>query len=107
MIKKIIIPITCLLVGVASGLLLAIELFAVDVDLLAIPYSNSPVVLEEALLLNQEGLSVSIPKGTNLNFKYAPKGMHVYSIEIFGGYGVIPKTKPAEHGKYFYITSGE
>lgn len=49
------------------GLLLSIRLFAIDVDLLAMPYINTPVTLAKDITIVQNDVEVSLPKGMKLN----------------------------------------
>jgi len=107
MMKKIAISFILLIAGAIGGFLLTINLFAVDIDLLAIPYSNTPVVLMEDITIEQGGISVVLPKGSKITYRFAPKGMPVYAVDIVGDYGVRPDTQPINQGSYFYVQSAE
>jgi len=107
MMKKIAISFILLITGAVGGFLSAINLFAVDIDLLAIPYSNTPVVLMEDITIEQGEISVVLPKGSKMTYRFAPKGMPVYAVDIIGDYGVRPDTQPINQGSYFYVQSPE
>ena len=87
-----------LLVGVAGGIVVAVKVFAIEVDLLAIPYSNTSVKLTESISIEQGSISRMLPAGSEITFKYAPKGMPVYSLDIIGEYGGQLETIPLEQG---------
>ncbi len=105
--KKIAIYVTLLIIGVTSGFTLAINLFAVETDLLWAPYSNSPVALTESITIEQGDITIELPKGSVITYKYAPKGMPIYLIDLVGDYGSILKTQPQDKKRYFNILTNE
>jgi hypothetical protein len=52
--------------GCIIGIAICVYLFAIDIDLLAVPYLNRPVVLNESVEITQGGIQTILPKGTKL-----------------------------------------
>lgn len=64
--KLILVGGAALIVGVLVGWIAAIKTFAVDIDVLGIPYSNEPVIATRDLRIAQGDIELTIPKGTTL-----------------------------------------
>ena len=100
--KKFLVTIMTLLIGFIIGLYVAIFLFAIDVDILGIPYSNTTIELDRDLHVTQGDLSVEIPKGSQLEYEYSIKSTPIYSLKIIG---MLEKPFPEvtdDNEKYFF-----
>ena len=84
MTKVIIFSSVFLVLGFIAGLLTGIYMFAVDVDLLGLPYSNSPVVASNDVVVTQGDLKITIPKGATLTYRYSAKDEPYYALDIVG-----------------------
>jgi len=101
--KIIVITFISLIIGAISGCILVIKLFAIDIDLLALPYSNTPVVLMENITIEQDQIAIKLPKGSEITYKYSLKGMPVYSVDVIGNLDLKIVTKPIDRKGYFYV----
>ncbi len=72
------------LLGLVIGTIATIKLFGLhDIDLLSLPYENKSVVLEDSVTLNQKGVRINLPKGTELTLVYrSPEGVGIFSIPV-------------------------
>ena len=75
----------CIL-GLIAGIIVSVHLFAIDVDILAIPYLNKGVVLTEDIVIEQDNIQLSIPKGTQLTLRLQMPGMDRYGIDFYVPY---------------------
>lgn len=89
--------------GVVIGFLGAVWLFAIDVDLLAVPYLNQPEKTTQEVVVVQDSLSVAIPKGATVIHKSSPKGLPIYALEFVGDLSTPSITQPSETRQYFYV----
>ncbi len=89
--------------GSVVGFLVAVKLFAIDIDLLAVPYLNKPVTTTEPFTASNGSLSVVVPAGVILVHRYSPKGVPVYAVELVGTLAGRPRTVPANEVGYFYV----
>jgi len=101
--KKIMIAIVFML-GFALGVIGTIKLFAIKgIDITSLPYKNEGVILQETVLIKQNGISVTLPKGTELNLLYRmPEGLGIFSIPLAFSTRAEPKISPLpKRAKYF------
>ncbi|MCZ4307156.1 hypothetical protein O4G98_20695 [Zoogloeaceae bacterium G21618-S1] len=91
------------LAGAVVGFLGAVKLFAIDVDLLSVPYANEPVTTTEPFTASDGAHSLVVPAGASLIHRYSPKGVPVYSLEFVGTLSSSPRTVPASDTGYFYV----
>lgn len=81
--------ITIFLAGFVVGIVATMRLLAIkDVEVRALPYENQGVVLQEQLVVQQNGINLILPKGIELNVLYrGGQGSSVYYIPLtFGPY---------------------
>lgn len=69
-------------IGFILGFMSSVYLFAIEIDLLAVPYLNVGVETTEDLLATQNGRELSIPKGTQMLFTKRRPGSNEYQILI-------------------------
>lgn len=100
--KQFLITIFTLLIGFTIGLYAAIFIFAIDVDILGIPYSNTTVELDRDLHVTQGELSIEIPKGSQLEYEYSIKSTPIYSLKIIGKLGKPFPEVADDNDKYFF-----
>lgn len=81
--SKIGIFIGALIVGFVLGLIAAIYLFAIDVDVLAIPYVNKGIVTKEDILISQNDILLEIPKGTEMTLVRRTPGAEEYALHFY------------------------
>ncbi len=82
-------------VGFLLGIIAAIRLFAIkDIDILSLPYKNQGVLLQEQVVVQQNGVNLILPKGMELNVLYhSPEGFSIYCIPLTFGPYQEPKTQ--------------
>jgi hypothetical protein len=76
-----------IILGVCLGVIASIYLFAVEVDIPAIPYVNKGVKTNEDITLEQDEMQLRIPKGAQFELVRDSLAGRVYAI-----YFVIPET---------------
>jgi hypothetical protein len=81
-IKKITYSLLLVLAGFLLGSLTMIRLFAIDVDMLAIPYINKGVILEKDIAIAQDDIVLEIPKGAQMLWTRRLPGSNEYCILI-------------------------
>jgi hypothetical protein len=81
--KKIGTVIIVLAVGFMIGLVTSIYLFAIDVDVLAIPYVNEGIVTKEDILIEQNDILLEIPRGTQMTLIRRMPGTNEYAIYFY------------------------
>ena len=79
---KLITSVLLILSGFIVGVLASIYLFAIDVDLLAIPYVHKGVKTTKDLVAVQNDLSLHIPKGTQMLLTRRMPSSNEYCILI-------------------------
>ncbi len=84
------------------GFYAAVAVFAIDVDLLGAPYSNTTVQFSKDRILKQGESQVLLPAGTKLTYSYSIKGVPIYSLNIVGGFGEQPPETKETEKPYFY-----
>lgn len=96
------------MIGTVIGLVTAIKMFAIDVDVLAIPYINKGVRLTENATIEQHGIQICIPGGTELLMaREMPEG-NVYMLSIYSfDMNSIFKTKPIGTKAKAFIALGD
>jgi hypothetical protein len=82
-------------VGFLLGIIATIKLFGIkDIDILSLPYRHHGVVLQEQVVVEQDGINLILPKGMEFNVLYhAPEGFSIYYIPLTFGPYQQPKTK--------------
>ena len=88
--------------GFATGFWAAVSLFAINVDLLGLPYSNTAVVAQKSAIVENGNIRISIPQGTKLIYQYSAKEQPFYALPIVGE----PFTEPfvkADNWNYFWV----
>lgn len=91
------------IVGFIGGLLVTIEAFGGDIDLLAIPYMNTPVVAEQNLMLTQGPHRVEVPEGAVLVHRYTVMGEAHYALEFVGLPGVAGPVSTTQEEEIFRL----
>lgn len=101
--KKIMIVVVFLL-GFALGVMVTIKLFAIkEIDITSLPYQNEGVILQETVVIEQNGISITLPKGTELNLICRmPEGVGIFSMPLMFSSRAEPKISPlSKRAKYF------
>jgi len=70
------------LFGVIGGILITIYLFAIDVDLMGIPYINKGIVTQTPLILKQNSIKFILPEGAELTLIRRIPGANEYVIPV-------------------------
>ncbi len=91
------------IVGFIGGLFSAIEAFGGNIDLLAIPYMNTPVVAEQNLVLTQGPHKVEVPEGAVLVYRYTVMGAAHYALEFVGLPGVADPVSTTQEEEIFRL----
>ena len=73
-----------LVAGFATGAFTIAHIFAINIDLLGVPYSNSPVVAPSDIVVKQGDIKLIIPKGATLMYRYSAKETPYYVLHIVG-----------------------
>lgn len=68
--------------GFCLGIVVAIQLFAIKIDLLGVPYANSPIVTTVDMYAMGDTTQISIPKGTPLVYLYTAKDVSFYALPL-------------------------
>ena len=92
------------LAGFVLGIVATMRILAIkDVEVRALPYENQGVVLQEQLVVQQNGINLILPKGMELNVLYrGGQGSSVYYIPLtFGPYQEPKTTDLATRAKFF------
>ena len=96
---------TALAIGVAIGAFASIHLFAVDVDLLSLPYINEGVTLADDVEIEQNGRTIIVPKGTELTWVRRMPGGDAYTLQILSLEIHAPvKTEPIPERAASFVT---
>jgi hypothetical protein len=85
--QRIITAVIILVLGFCLGVIASIYLFAVDVDIPAIPYVNKGVVTNQDISLEQNGIYLRIPGGSQFRLI-----RHSVAGDIYAIYFYIPLT---------------
>lgn len=74
-----------LIIGIIVGIVVTINLFSIDIDVLGIPYINQGIKFTENIIVEQDGTGtkLSIPKGTELLLERKMPEGEVYTIRIY------------------------
>jgi len=72
-----------LVLGVCLGVITSIYLFAVDVDIPAIPYVDKGVKTNQDIELEQDGIYLRIPKGSQFKLVRHSLAGDIYSIYFY------------------------
>jgi len=94
-----------LILGFVSGLTAAVKLFALDIDILAMPYANTAIVLDKEMHIQQGDVKLTIPAGAVIEHKYTIKSVPIYSLPIVGNLGDKPIEITNPKWKSFYADS--
>ena len=105
--KKILQSLILIVIGIVIGVVATIELFAIDVDLLGVPYANKPVIATQDLVATQGDTEILIPEGTVLRFKYYAKEAPFYSLPISGEPFADLPLEDTDQIAHFYLKSPE
>lgn len=70
------------LLGVIAGILISVYLFAIDVDLMSIPYVNKGVLIKKPLTLKQNSIEMTLPQGAELTLVRRMPGANEYVIPV-------------------------
>ncbi len=99
--------ISIFVLGFLLGAFAMIKLFAIkDVNIFALPYKNQGVVLKEQMVIEQNGISLTLPKGTELNVLYnAPEGTSIYYLPLTFGPYQEPQTDYLSTQAKFFVES--
>ena len=82
--REAIISVASILIGVVCGFMLAVKLFAIEIDVLGIPYKNQSVVATKDIKAAQGDIEITIPRGSKIIHRYTAEEVPVYSIEVDG-----------------------
>lgn len=72
-----------LVVGFGLGIIAAIYLFAIEVDILALPYLNEGVATTEDIFFEQNDILLEIPKGTQMTLVRRMPGTNEYALYFY------------------------
>ncbi len=81
--RQIILALVFLILGTGLGFFLSVKLFAVDFDIMAVPYVNKSVVLKNDMVVEGKAAKLTIPKGSELMLVRHMPGGNEYSLPIF------------------------
>lgn len=101
--KYIIIILASCTLGLIIGLYAAAQLFALNIDLLGIPYKNEPVTLLSDITINQGNISFVIPKGATITRDYTAKGTTYLSLQIIGAPMTEPPIESSGGDRLFFV----
>jgi len=73
-----------LVVGGIAGFTVAVNVFAINIDVLGIPYKNIPVQTTKDVTIEQGKNKIIIPKGSTVQYGYTAKEQPYYFIEFYG-----------------------
>lgn len=92
-----------LFIGILVGFFSAVYIFAVDIDILTIPYINRPVTLKVDLTLQSDkhGIRIVIPKGSQIVLKRRMHDQDFFSVDFTANWGQVSH-EPENDGKKFY-----
>lgn len=82
--KIILIGIAASSIGFIVGVVSAINLFAIEVDILGLPYKNQPVELNQDIDIEQNDITISLPKGAMVYHTYTAKELPRYCLVVHG-----------------------
>jgi len=80
--NKTLFIIVIVLFAFVSGIIVAKFLFAIDIDILALPYSNRNVVVVKDIDIIQDNITIRIPKGARMILTRELSTTDEYSIKI-------------------------
>ena len=104
--KNKIIPIALisLLAGGIAGFVVAVNVFAINIDVLGIPYKNIPVQTTKNVTIKQGENKILIPKGSTVLYGYTAKEQPYYLIEFYGElFGDGDTFKNVNKSNYFFL----
>jgi hypothetical protein len=78
--QKIITAGIILVLGFCLGVIASIYLFAVEVDIPAIPYVNKAVKTNQDITLDQDGIILRLPKGSQFRLDRRSLSGDIYAI---------------------------
>ncbi len=106
--KKIVIISTILLiVGFFVGVEVTTRLLGIELDILSVPYSNSPVITDKDVTIEQGDIKITIPAGAIITYSHLTMDVPYYSINISGWpYEEYPFSETNEDD-YFFIKKQE
>lgn len=81
--KKLGILLIGLIAGVVLGIVISIYLFAIEVDILAIPYINEGIMTKEDIFIEQNDILLEIPKGTQMTLVRRMPGVNEYALHFY------------------------
>ena len=93
--------------GIAIGFYTVVSVFAIDIDLLGAPYSNTTVEFSKDRILKQGDNEVLLPAGTKLTYSYSAKSVPIYTLNIVGGIGEVPPKVTDNTKAYFYANTSQ
>lgn len=96
-----------LVCGCIGGFYTAVKLFAIDIDLLGVPYSNVAVVTRQDMHLTQNQFELTIPKGASIIYSYSTQSVPVYSLPIVGDFEDDLFDATNASAPYFWVKSVE
>ena len=67
-----------------AGSIATIKLFAIEIDILGVPYLNNAVQAQNDVVVEQGEIKITIPKGAILIHNYTAKEAPFYSLQIVG-----------------------
>ena len=79
---KLVSSVLLILLGIVIGVLFSVYLFAIDVDLLSVPYLNKGVELTQDIDVVQNGHTIHIPKGSQMILTRRMPSSNEYCILI-------------------------
>ncbi len=81
--RQIVLALLFLILGTGLGFFICIKLFAVDIDIMAVPYVNKSVVLKNDMVIEGQTVKITISKGSELLLVRRLPGGNEYSLPIF------------------------
>jgi len=100
--RNYVLTISALISGIVIGAYAAVTVFAIDVDLLGLPYKGTTVELLNDRTIRQGESEVILPAGSKLTYSYTTKSVPIYTLNIVGGFGEIPPESKDSSKVYFF-----
>jgi hypothetical protein len=100
--RQIILALLFLILGTGLGFFLSVKLFAVDIDIMAVPYVNKSVVLKNDMVVEGKAAKLTIPKGSEMLLVRRLPGGNEYSLPILVKWDDETNITRSVSGKYPY-----
>ena len=101
--RRLLLYLPVLLVGFCLGVWAAVKMFAVDVDLLALPYRDQGVRLTAPLEVEQDGLRLVLPLGAEIKLVQQTELSELYVVEIWSSFGPLSAEQLSRSPRMFSV----